>query len=250
MALFGDLVAALTLLTRLPVARFGKAAAPDLARSVWAFPVVGLLIGAIGALAYWLGHRLGMPPFLAGCWTWAAMLMTTGGFHEDGLADTADGFGGGRTRERKMEIMRDSRIGSYGALALILSLLVRVGAIPALESPHLVAVALILAGMLGRAGMILMLILLRPARHDGMAAGMGEIPRWSATLGLALAAIVPFLCLPTYSAIAVVIFALGAFLALAKLAHAQIGGHSGDVLGAGAVIVECVVFTVIVCTLS
>ncbi|MDB5394321.1 MAG: hypothetical protein JWM91_1827 [Rhodospirillales bacterium] len=244
-----DLVAAFALLTRLPVARFGRNA-PDLARSVWAFPLVGLVIGALGGLAFWLGHDLGLPPFLGACWAVVAMLAATGAFHEDGLADTADGFGGGRTRERKMEIMRDSRIGSYGALALMLSLLMRVGAVAALERPRLVVIALIIAAMLARAGIILTLILLRPVRQDGMAGSMGDIPHLSAALGLALAAVAPFLLLPLHGAVIVVLVALGACLALAKLAHIQIGGHTGDVLGAGAVIGECVALTAIVSVLS
>jgi adenosylcobinamide-GDP ribazoletransferase len=251
---FADLVTALTLLTRLPVARFGGArfggGTPDLARSIWAFPVVGFIVGAMGGLVYWVAYRLGMPPLLAAPWALAATLAATGAFHEDGLADTADGFGGGRTRERKMEIMRDSRIGSYGALALMLSLAMRIGAIASLGRPYLVVVALILAGMLGRAGMILTLILLRPARQDGMAASMADIPRSRATLGVALAAAAPFLLLSPGSAFAVVLSALAACWGMTKLAQAQIGGHSGDVLGAGEVIVECIVLTAIVCTLG
>lgn len=242
-----DLLTALTLLTRLPVGRFAQgSASPDLARSVWAFPVVGAVVGALGGIAYWLAHWLGMPPFLAGAWTLAAMLLVTGAFHEDGLADTADGFGGGRTRERKLEIMRDSRIGSYGALALGLSLLIRVGAIATLAVPGPVAGALIAAAVLGRASMILLLLLLRPARPDGMASAMATIPRWSALSGLAFAAVLPFLCLPTGTAIVTVVAALLSALAVARLARSQIGGHSGDVLGACAVIVDCVALTVIV----
>ena len=70
-----------------------------------------------------------MAPALTAGWALAALVLLTGGFHEDGLADTADGFGGGRTRERKLEIMRDSRIGSYGALALVLSVGIRAAAL-------------------------------------------------------------------------------------------------------------------------
>src|SRR5271168_821970 len=100
------------LLTRLPVGRSGGS---DLARTVWAFPVVGLVVGLLGGLVYWALARLGVPAFLAASWAFVAILLVTGAFHEDGLADTVDGFGGGRTRERKLEIMRDSRIGAYGA---------------------------------------------------------------------------------------------------------------------------------------
>jgi adenosylcobinamide-GDP ribazoletransferase len=240
-----DLVAAFTLLTRLPVSRFGRGA-PDMAPAVWAFPIVGLVIGAMGGLTYWLTHHFGLPPLLGASWALAAMMLATGAFHEDGLADAADGFGGGRTLERKLEIMRDSRIGSYGALALMLSMLMRVAAIATLSRPGAVLAALMVAGMLARAAILLILILLRPARPDGLAAAMGDIPRANANIGLVLAVVVPFLLLPFFTALAVLFLSLGACLAFAKFAKQQVGGYSGDVLGAAAVIVECVALTVMV----
>jgi adenosylcobinamide-GDP ribazoletransferase len=247
--LLDDLAAAFMLLTRLPVG-WATHGARDLARTVWAFPIVGLVVGGLGGVAYWLAHGLGVPSFLGGCWAIATMLLATGGFHEDGLADTADGFGGGRTVARKLEIMRDSRIGSYGAIGLILSMLMRVGAVASLARPHAVAIALILAAMLARAGIILILILLRPARPDGMAAAMADIPRRSVWIGLGLAGIAPFICLPFSSALIVVVVAVCAALAVARMAHRQIGGHSGDVLGAGAMTVECVVLTALTSLLA
>jgi adenosylcobinamide-GDP ribazoletransferase len=237
------------LLTRLPFGRFSTGAS-DLGRSAWAFPVVGLVVGLLGGLVYWTMHRLGVPALLASCWVWVGILLTTGAFHEDGLADTADGFGGGRTRERKMEIMRDSRIGTYGAVALGLSILIRVGAVAALERPPLVLVALAAAAVVGRGAMIVPLLVLQPARADGMAAGMRDIPRWSAQLGFGLAGLVLLFCLPVVKAIAVALVALATCLGLARLARSQIGGHSGDVLGATEVIVECVTFTVLAVALG
>ena len=237
---FQDLITAFMLLTRLPAGRL-VAGSSDLARSVWAFPVVGLVVGLIGAFFYWLLHGIGVPAWLAASWAVAAILIVTGAFHEDGLADTADGFGGGRTRERKLEIMRDSRIGSYGAVALGMSLLIRIGALTALERPHLVLIALIAAAMAGRAGMIVPLLALPPARADGMAAGLAEIPRWSAAVGLGL---VLFLSATTGMLI-VAAAALVASAVLTQLARMQIGGHTGDVLGATEVVVECVVLTVL-----
>jgi adenosylcobinamide-GDP ribazoletransferase len=238
-----DVVTAFMLLTRLPLGRFSGAGASDLGRSTWAFPVIGLVVGLLGGLVYWTMHRLGVPALLASSWTWAAILLITGAFHEDGLADTADGFGGGGTRERKLEIMRDSRIGTYGAAALGLSLLLRVSAVAALERPHLVLVALVAATMVGRGAMIVPLLVLQPARADGMVAGMREIPRWSAVLGLGLAGLALLVCLPVAKAIVVAIAALAASFGLARLARSQIGGHSGDVLGATEVMVECVTLT-------
>ena len=90
--------------------------------SSWTFPVVGAGVGALGALVYWLADRLGLDPILSAILAVAATLLLTGCLHEDGLADTADGFGASVSRERKLDIMRDSEIGTYGASALILSL--------------------------------------------------------------------------------------------------------------------------------
>ena len=249
--LLADLIAAFTLLTRLPVARFTHLhQPPDLARCVWAFPIVGLAVNGTGGLVYWLAHRIGMPPLLAAVWTVAASTIVTGGFHEDGLADAADGFGGGTTPARKLDIMRDSRIGSYGALALLLSLLVRVAAIAGLGRPAIVTTAMILAGMLGRSGILLLLLVLTPARDEGMGASMGQ-PRVSSTLsGLGLAVLASFLSLPILLATAVVVSGFGSALLLARLAHRQIGGHTGDVLGACEIATECVVLTVIATALG
>ena len=239
------------LLTRLPVARFvvlGKP--PDLARCVWAFPVVGLVVNGVGGFVYWMGYRVGMSPLLAAAWALAATMVITGAFHEDGLADTADGFGGGTTRARKLEIMRDSCIGSYGTLALLLSITIRVAAIATLGHPRAVLMAMTLAGMLGRNGILLLLLSLPAARNDGMTASIGKLRASNVMLGFALAIVASFLLLPTLLAIAAVVLAFGSSFALAKLAAKQIGGYTGDVLGASEVAAECVVLTVIASLLA
>ena len=248
--MLNDALTAFTLLTRLPLGRFSRAGSPDLASSVWAFPVVGLVVGALGGLVYALAHWIGMAPLLAAAWALIAMLLITGAFHEDGLADAADGFGGGTTRERKMEIMRDSRIGAYGTLAVAMSLIVRVAALASLGRAHLVIMALIAAGILGRGGIVLILLLLRPARPDGMAAALDVLPEGSVAVGLGLTLVAPFLLLPLGSAFLAVILGLATCLAVSRLAYAQIGGHSGDVLGAAEVVVECAVLSVVAAALA
>lgn len=246
-----DLISAFMLLTRLPVGRFARRyEPPDLARCVWAFPVVGLVVNGTAGLVYGLAYKLGMSPLLAAVWTLTASITMTGALHEDGLADTADGFGGGRTAARKMEIMRDSAIGSYGALALLLSTAARVAAIASLDRPLIVMTAMILAGMLGRSGILLLMVVLTPARNDGLGAAMGKPRLMSALLGLALAIAAPVWFLPIRTAAAAVLLGLSAPMLLAKLAQMQIGGHTGDVLGAGEVVTECVVLTVLVCILA
>ena len=142
-----------------------------------------------------------------------------------------------------MEIMRDSRIGCYGALALLLSVVIRAGAIAALNDPHRVMLAMIVAGALGRGGMLVPLALLRPARDDGMGAAMGTMRPVSLAVGMTLAVVVSLLPRSIPMALAVVLAACVS-LAMAKLAHSQIGGYTGDVLGACEVVIECVVLTV------
>jgi adenosylcobinamide-GDP ribazoletransferase len=240
-----ELLSAFLLLTQLPAARFGQPGVPaNIGRSVWAFPIVGLAVNALGAIVYWLAYRLGMPPLLAAAWALAATTLATGALHEDGLADTADGFGGGATRERKLAIMRDSHIGSYGALALLFSVAVRVVAIAELGQPWRVTLGFCAAGILGRGAIIVLLLVVPPARNDGLGAAMGRAGVWPSAVGLGLAAVVCLLALRAEPAVAAIIAAVGAALAVASLAQRQIGGYTGDVLGAGEVIAECVVLSV------
>lgn len=243
-----DFINAVMLLTRLPISRWARGTDPrDLARCVWAFPLVGFVVNGIGGLVYWLAHRLGMSPLLAAAWALAATVIMTGALHEDGLADVADGFGGGVTPASKMEIMRDSRLGTYGALAVLLAMIMRVGAFTALGRPAIVATSMILAGMLGRAAMILLLLVLKPARGDGLGAAMGRPGARRAVLGLGLGLAAAFFLVPPQTATLTVALGLAAALLFAKLAFSQIGGFTGDVLGAGEVIAECVVLTSMAC---
>src|SRR5580698_7248685 len=122
-----ELKAAILFSTRVPLPRATPVAGSAIAQAAWAFPVAGILVGVIGALVYALAHRLGLPAWPTAALSIVATLLATGCLHEDGLADTADGFGGGATREQKLDIMRDSRIGTYGVCALIVALLLRVG---------------------------------------------------------------------------------------------------------------------------
>src|ERR1700681_435483 len=121
----GDLKIGVLFSTRLPLPHPTPIGGADIARASWALPVVGMLIGLLGALVYGIAFHFNLPPLVGAALAVAATLAATGCLHEDGLADTFDGFGGGSDRERKLEIMRDSRIGTYGACALAMSLLLR-----------------------------------------------------------------------------------------------------------------------------
>ncbi len=240
-----DLACGFGLLTRLPV---GWLLPPGLpyrpARAVWTYPLAGLAVGAVSALVVSIGNHVGVPRLLAAAWSVAAAVLLTGGLHEDGLADTADGFGGGRTRERRLEIMRDSRIGSYGAVALVLSLGIRVAAIGALP-PARAWVALLVAGALSRAAMLPVLALLPPARGDGLGRTVGSAPRWALAAGALVAAAASLVLIPPLRAACALASAALVGVGVAALAGRRIGGQSGDVLGACCGVAECAVLTVL-----
>ncbi len=239
-----DLAAAIGFFTRLPVARLmPHDPRIDMAHAVWAFPVAGALAGLLGAGAYAIAAWAGLPPVLSACWSVAATLLLTGALHEDGLADMADGFGGGRDASRKLEIMRDSRIGSYGALALLLSSLVRIAALAELAVPARVCAALVASGALSRAAIVLVLLLLPPARRDGLASMLHPLPRAPAIVALGLALALALVLLPVTMVLPAAACALVAAVAVAWLARRQVGGHTGDVLGACAVLADCAVLS-------
>ncbi len=161
----------------------------------------------------------------------SAGLAVTGAFHEDGLADTADGFGGGESRDDKLRIMRDSRHGTFGVLALVMSIALRAAALGTIGEPIRAGLALIAAHAASRGALPALMRILAPARADGLGAMAGRPSRTVAIVaavvggGIALA-----LLGPRTGAIALLLS--GAALALAAmLARRQIGGYTGDVLG-------------------
>jgi adenosylcobinamide-GDP ribazoletransferase len=162
----------------------------------------------------------------------AATMLATGCLHEDGLSDTADGFGGGQTRERKLEIMRDSRIGAYGASALILSILLRWSAISDLGSPAHVICGLIAAHAASRGVIPAFMRLAPPARPDGLSANAGTVSADAALAGVAIAAALALLVLGPHGAIAAAACLGIAFFLFRSLCLRQIGGQTGDTIGA------------------
>jgi adenosylcobinamide-GDP ribazoletransferase len=222
---------ALAFLTRLPV-RYRRAwADTDLAASVALFPAVGALIGLAGAGGYALAVWVGLPPWPAAAIALAITIWLSGGLHEDGLADFADGLGGGRTREDKLRIMRDPRIGTYGAIALVLALLLRAGALAALAAPWAVGAALVTAAAVSRGVLPAVMATLPNARTDGLAAGAGRPHPLRAAAAVVIAALIAIVLLGPAAPAALLACAGGA-LGVAVLARRQIAGYTGDVLGA------------------
>lgn len=199
-----------------------------LARASGWFPAAGLLVGA-GAALVWLAAVAVLPAPAAAGLALAAGLLLTGGMHEDGLADTADGLGGGDTPARRLEIMADSRIGAHGAVALILSLGLRWAALAAL-GPWEGALALLIAATLGRAAMVPVAAALPYARTQGLGRMTEDAGGREVALALGLALVVALSGggggLLALLAAGVAAAALAAFLAR------RLGGTTGDALGA------------------
>jgi adenosylcobinamide-GDP ribazoletransferase len=236
-ALRTELVAAFMLLTALPIRRLGPTCSQHTPDAVWAYPFVGATIGAIGAAAYAMCIWIGLPAALAAVCSLCVMVIATGGLHEDALADTADSFGS-RSRARKLEIMRDSHIGTFGVLALVLTLAARGTAIASIAIPWNVAVAQIVSGTLGRGAMLMLLLFLTPARQDGLGAALGTTAKIRAGTGLVLAAAISLFLVPIVFALCVTAAATMVGFCIIGIAWRQIGGYTGDVLGATEVVVE------------
>jgi len=227
-----DLRMAASFVTILPVGSTKPAGDGAVARATWALPVAGLLVGLAGALIYKIASRFGLMPNLAALLTLATTVLITGALHEDGLADTADGLGGGRTRERKLEIMRDSRIGTYGVCALILSFGLRWSALATIANPWAVTLALCATHTAARAGVPAFMSLVPPARPDGLSASAGAPPARSVAIAFAVGTLALALALgPGKALIGLILLSLAGLL-LARLAIRQIGGQTGDILGA------------------
>lgn len=222
----------------------------DLGRAYGFFPLVGGLIGGMGGVVLLGAGMIGLPPLVAVLLGLGAMVLLTGALHEDGLADTADGLGAGADRQRALEIMKDSRIGSFGVLALMLTLGLKAAALLAL-APVQGAVALIMAGALSRAVPPFLAALLPAARPGGLGHGAGT-PRRGALLvvigsvlailaGIAWAGGVAY---PTVAVLVAGVMVTG--YGLGRLFLARLGGFTGDTLGAAQQVTELVVLLVLV----
>jgi adenosylcobinamide-GDP ribazoletransferase len=226
-----DLRTAAGFLTRLPMPFPEGAAPPNLARAMRLFPVVGAAIGlAVGLFC--LGLRMiGLPDLAAAALALGAGALLTGALHEDGLADVADGFGGGRDQEAKLAIMRDSRLGTYGALVLMVSFVAKISAVSVLPDGYVVP-GLIAAHALARGVLPVMSMGLPFARNDGLAREAGQPDSTVAATALGIAFLIALLALPWGTAFWATVLAGLSVASVAWLAKRQIGGQTGDVLGA------------------
>ena len=230
---WGLLLVAVQLLTRWPVRAPVEASAARSGAAARYYPLVGAAIGAFAGAAFWITHLV-FPVGLALVLSTAAALLATGAFHEDGFADACDGLGGGRTRERALEIMRDSRLGTYGAAGLALMLAAKVlalAAAPAGAIPWL----LIAAHAASRSSAVLALATSAYAREAGIARpvadtlGPGSLVL-ALAIGVAAAALLLLVFEPPVLAAGLVGLGVG-HLAMRAAYERKLGGYTGDCLG-------------------
>jgi adenosylcobinamide-GDP ribazoletransferase len=237
-----DLAVCLSLLTRFPLPHLPPDAFGRSARAVWCYPIAGLLIGGMAAAIAMATAFLGLPPAISAGVLLAGLIVLTGAMHEDGLADTADGFWGGHSVERRLEIMKDSHIGAFGTLAMILSLGLRwicyTALLPAGFAP------VICAAVLSRAAMPVVMFALPHARNVGLSHGVGRPEAGPVLIGLAIAITIATLSVGA-TALACLIGALGAGALVAGLARHKIRGQTGDVLGATQQVAEIAILCVL-----
>ncbi len=240
-----DIGTALMLLTRLPLPTLPSGPEGDRspAEAAWAYPLVGLVVGLMVAVLAWGMQGLGVNGPVTGLFVVLASVLITGAMHEDGLADCADGFWGGWDMAMRLKIMKDSQIGSYGVIALVLSLLLRWYVITQMINAGMLLAAVVTAAVMSRGAMVWVMHRLPHARRDGLAQQVGRPARGTACIALGIAALAALLA-PTVSALWLIVVAGLCTLAVSMVARRKIGGQTGDVLGATQQVVELGVLVV------
>lgn len=244
-----DFRTAVAFLTRLPMPHPDGATPPNFVRAQRMFPVVGALIGAaVGLLCLGLRHA-GVPDLAAAALALGGSAILTGALHEDGLADVADGFGGGRTLESKLEIMRDSRLGTYGAVGLLVSFAAKLSALATIPDSDVVP-ALIAAHALARGILPAMSMNLPYARKDGLARNAGQPDAATSAMAGGIALAIALLSLSWTNAMLAAVAAGLSGLFMAWLAMRQIGGQTGDVLGGAEQVSETAILVLLAARLA
>jgi adenosylcobinamide-GDP ribazoletransferase len=235
-----DLPVAFVLLTRLPVPALPEQAFAHPARAVWAYPVVGLSLAVVLCLAGAFFAALGISPAVTAGLMLAGLILLTGAMHEDGLADTADGLWGGQDPARRLEIMKDSRIGAYGVLALIIALGLRWLTWTEASWP-----AIVIAFVVSRAMMPTLMLALPHARAIGLSHSVGTPPLSAVIAALMIGAAIAILLAGGTGLIALVVsVALTALIG--RVAQNKINGQTGDILGATQICTEIAILIVLI----
>lgn len=233
----GDIIMALGLLTRIPIPVDIEAATKRGAAAAWAYPLVGIVVSGGAGLIGWAVLAVGLPPTIAALFVVGTQIILTGAMHEDGLADCADGFWGGWDQSRRLEIMKDSQIGTYGVSALVIGLLLRWTAISGLLSLGGFGAVFIATGIVSRAAMVATMGIMPNARANGLSKSVGK-PAFATTVMAAFIAISFGTILLGSITIGIVLVTLALTIACGLIAQSKIGGQTGDVLGATQQITE------------
>jgi adenosylcobinamide-GDP ribazoletransferase len=254
-ALFGDTARALGFLSRLPIpARYFEGENLTLARASRAFPLAGLICSMPAALFVLMAPWMNFPPLLAALVAVAISAGATGALHEDGLADMADGFFGGKDSQHRLDIMKDSRIGTYGALTLCLSVLMKTAAIASILSLGGLSagIAVLAAGVAGRTALVWHWAELDSARPGGVADKAGkpddESVSFALVTGVALAVIVTLTGFGFSAAVLTALLVVIASVTFVRLCRDKIGGFTGDTLGAATQIAEIAALIALACS--
>lgn len=239
-----DILTAFGTLTRLPLPRRQSHDVTGQARAVWAYPLVGAVVGALAACAWLAGQFAALSTDISSALALTVLVLATGALHEDGLADFADGLGARGGREKTLAVMRDSRIGTYGVIALLLTFGLRFAGINGLGLQYILA-GLICSCVLGRTAAVLLIALLPPARTDGLGAMVANPPKKAVFAALAIALALTALHFPLATVLVILIAVSLCIAAVAFLAKKHVGGFTGDILGAGVLLTETAVLLVL-----
>lgn len=240
-----DILAALNLLTRLPVPQ------PDwetvqTARAAWAYPLVGLVAAMPSIALGYLAWTIGFGPMVTAAIMLIAQTFVTGAMHEDGLADCVDGFWGGWEKDRRLEIMRDSHIGAYGVLALVAVFALKWSALSTLLTAGQPIWIWAVLGVMSRGTMVWIMGALPHARDDGLSVKTGRPPIASVYVALGLS-VLAAVAAPGFSVFALCLGGAIGAIAVGGLARIKIGGQTGDVLGATQQVSEvCLLLAILV----
>ena len=234
-----DILVALSLLTRLPI-KVPRHAFDRAHLAVWAYGIPGF----IWALSVWsiaiLCQAGGLPLGIATALGLTTGIIITGAIHEDGLADSVDGLWGGWDPESRLEVMLDSRLGAYGAIALISCILVRWQLITSVFQLNVTFTALVLAGCLGRSVLPVIMAMFAPARKKGLSYSVGRPSGPNIYIAFVTMTLFAFISLGAKGLILCILAATTALMC-ALIAKLKVGGQSGDILGAIAIITEIIV---------
>ena len=235
-----DLIASIMFFTRIPINwNFFSNKPPDLTKAAWSFPIIGFLVGMLSGIFGELCIFIGLPIFLSSVIAITFSIILTGAFHEDGLADMADGFGAGGSAVKINKIMHDSRLGTYGTTALTLGLLIRLGLVISLVE---LGISIIVILSFGFASGKLAILFLRKLYKTSKFSKTGSIIKNVSITKLILAIILWFFPIyfifPIVSILLGILFIFIVVFFIGNMSRIKLGGLTGDVLGATAFISE------------